>query len=290
MNKHLQFLFLTIKSFNLKDKTQKASELVTLQRENELVSQEKVKLEEEIFKKLQTKLTAEKAALYSDKLRKEQTDKIREIERNLAKVDNEIAKARLDILQTQTLNENLDRDVIMLKAEIEDKNRIISKSEIEIKKRVLLIEQKQGVMDLYNKKIEQMIEKAGVSGSTIVFITLYIILFYNSKGVELGPLELEEKNLTKEIDDIGSKIIDLEQKWLREQNELVKLIKDRENRNKEVQAKKQEFTVLTTKKMRIESNNYNFSFNLNFGFSDYCNRESRNLNFYLKILFLNRKY
>jgi hypothetical protein len=129
LNKHFN-LFLTIKLFNLKDKTQKASELVTLQRENELVSQEKVKLEEEIFKKLQTKLTAEKAALYSDKLRKEQTDKIREIERNLAKVDNEIAKARLDILQTQTLNENLDRDVIMLKAEIEDKNRIISKSEI----------------------------------------------------------------------------------------------------------------------------------------------------------------
>jgi hypothetical protein len=109
----------------------------------------------------------------------------------------------------------------VLKAEIEDKNHIISKSEIEIKKRVLLIEQKQGIMDLYNKKIEQMIEKAGVSGSTIVFITLCNILFYNSKGVEL------------------------------------------------VQAKKQEFTVLTTKKMRIESNNYNFSFNLNFGFSNY---------------------
>lgn len=69
----------------------------------------------------------------------------------------------------------------------------------------------------------------------------------------MGPLELEEKNLTKEIENIGEKIINLEQKWLREQNELVKFIKEREARNKEVQAKKQEFTVLTTKKMRIES-------------------------------------
>ena len=85
-------------------------------------------------------------------------------------------------------------------------------------------------------------------------------IFDYLQGVELGPLELEEKNLTKEIEDIGTKIIDLEQKWLREQNELVKLIKERENRNKEVQAKKQEFTVLTTKKMRIESNNYSFCF------------------------------
>ena len=64
---------------------------------------------------------------------------------------------------------------------------------------------------------------------------------------------MEEKNLNKEIDDIGMKIMDLEQNWLREQNELVKLIKERESRNKEVQEKKQEFTVLTTKKMRIES-------------------------------------
>ena len=59
--------------------------------------------------------------------------------------------------------------------------------------------------------------------------------------------------MNKEIDDIGMKIMDLEQNWLREQNELVKLIKERESRNKEVQEKKQEFTVLTTKKMRIES-------------------------------------
>ena len=155
-------MFFFLNFINLKDKTQKTSELNQLQRENELVNQEKQKLEEEIFKKLQNKLTAEKAAQYSDKLRKEQTDKIREMERNLAKVDNEIAKARLEILQTQTLNENLDHDVNMLKAEIEDKNRIISKSEIEIKKRVLVIEQKQGIMDLFNKKIEQLIEKAGV--------------------------------------------------------------------------------------------------------------------------------
>ena len=62
-----------------------------------------MKLEDEIFKKLQTKLTAEKAAQYSDKLRKEQTDKIREVERSLAKVDNDIAKARLDIFQRNPL-------------------------------------------------------------------------------------------------------------------------------------------------------------------------------------------
>jgi hypothetical protein len=44
-----------------------------------------------------------------------------------------------------------------------------------------------------------------------------------------------------------------EQKWLREQNELVRLVQERQSTQKEVTDKKQSFIVLTTKKMRIES-------------------------------------
>ena len=71
--------------------------------------------------------------------------------------------------------------------------------------------------------------------------------------MELGPLELEEKNLQKEIDDLLLKIMELEQKWLREQNELVRLIKDRQTKSVEVKSQKDNFVVFTTKKMRIES-------------------------------------
>ena len=53
----------------------------------------------------------------------------------------------------------------MFQKEIEDKNKIITKSEQEIRQRVLIIEHKQGQIDLYNKKIEYLIEKAGVSFS-----------------------------------------------------------------------------------------------------------------------------
>jgi hypothetical protein len=132
------------------------------QREVENLNGEKVKIEDQIFNKLQSKLTAEKAAQYTDKLRKEQVEKLRELERNLAKIENEIAKARLEGVQTKSLNEALERDINMLKRELEDRNRIISKSESEIRQRVLLIEHKQGQIDLYNKKIEHLIEKAGV--------------------------------------------------------------------------------------------------------------------------------
>ena len=126
------------------------------------MSQEKVKIEDEIFKKLQDRLTADKAAKYSDKLRKDQKEKLRELERNLAKLDNEVAKVRLDSLQTKSINESLERDTKTFFKEIEEKNKTISKSESEIRQRVLIIEHKQNQIDMFNKKIESMIEKAGV--------------------------------------------------------------------------------------------------------------------------------
>lgn len=80
----------------------------------------------------------------------------------MARLENDIAKTKLEALQTQSLNESLDRDIKMLTKELEDRNKIISKSESEIRQRVLMIEQKQGQIDIFNKKIEQLIEKAGV--------------------------------------------------------------------------------------------------------------------------------
>ena len=151
----------TLSSINM-EKSQKASSLDQCQREIETISRERVKLEDEIFQKLQTKLTAEKSAQYSDKLRREQKEKLRDLERSLAKLDNEIAKAKLESVQTQSMNESLERDIKSMNKELEDKNRIINKSESEIRQRVLLIEQKQSQIDSYNKKIEHLIEKAGV--------------------------------------------------------------------------------------------------------------------------------
>ena len=124
------------------EKMEKTSVVNQKQREVENISQEKVKLEDEIFKKMQEKLTAEKAAQYSDKLRKEQRDKLRELERNLAKLENEIAKAKLDCVRTESSNAALDRYVKTLNKDIEDKNRIITKSTCEINQRIRIIEQK----------------------------------------------------------------------------------------------------------------------------------------------------
>ena len=64
---------------------------------------------------------------------------------------------------------------------------------------------------------------------------------------------MEEKNLNKEIDDLQLRIMDLEQKWLREQNELVRLIKDHQAKQVECKNYNDNLIILSAKKMRVES-------------------------------------
>ena len=47
--------------------------------------------------------------------------------------------------------------------------------------------------------------------------------------------------------------MELEQKWLREQNELVRLIKDYQKKNIDFKNQSKTYVVQTNKKLRIES-------------------------------------
>ena len=154
-------------------------------------------------------------------------------ERNLSKVQNDIARARLEKTYLITNIKQLEAQAKEYNEQIVEKNQIITRSEQEIKRRVILIEQKQNQIDLMNKKLENLREKAG--------------------GIELGPLELEVLNLQKSITQIGKEIFDLEQTWLKEQNELVRLTNEKDVLEKETDAMKLKHTILMSRKLRTES-------------------------------------
>lgn len=88
-----------------------------------------------------------------------------------------------------------------------------------------------------NKKLESLKEKAG--------------------GVELGPFELEILNLQKSIAQVGKDIFDLEQTWLKGQNELVHLTNDKDVLEKETDSMKLKHMILTARKLRTESKKFN---------------------------------
>ncbi|XP_030840683.1 coiled-coil domain-containing protein 40 [Strongylocentrotus purpuratus] len=214
------------------DRTLRVNELTALRKQIEREYQEKLRLEESIMDTLRNKLTMDKAAHYAKKMAGNIRKSIADQEAAKAKVENEISQDTLDLSNTNTRVEQLRKSLKELDGEIHEKNQIINRSEGEMVKRNAVIERKQGQIDQYNKKIE-----AAISGQG---------------GEELGPLEQEVNALTKNIDTRTQEIADLQQFWLRQQGELVKMTQDKDNQQMEVDTMKKALTILHQKKMRIE--------------------------------------
>ena len=89
----------------------------------------------------------------------------------MAEVENEISQETLEIANVRARIERLMKITADLDDQIAGKNEIISRSEAEIVKRNAIIERKQNIIDQFNKKLEQMISKAGVCclASVILF-------------------------------------------------------------------------------------------------------------------------
>ena len=81
----------------------------------------------------------------------------------MADVENEISADILEISNTTSRIRRLQETLSDINGEIHQKNDTISRIENEIMKRNAVIEKKQGAVDQYNKKIDQILSKEGVS-------------------------------------------------------------------------------------------------------------------------------
>jgi len=194
---------------------------------------EKVKLEDLIMEKMQEQLTADKAAKYTKKMTDRIRQKASQTERSLAEVENEISRDILEIANTTTRVRNLQDILHDINITIQQKNETISKIENEITKRNAVIEKKQGSIDVQNKKFEALVNKEGDDAYT-------------------GPLEFQIKTLQRQIEAKQNECLELQQFWLRQQSELVKVIREAGEQSTDVESKKKQATILLQKKLRIE--------------------------------------
>lgn len=81
----------------------------------------------------------------------------------MAEVENDISQNTLEVSNVKARIERLIKISAELDDEIARQNEIISRSETEIVRRNAIIERKQNLIDQFNKKLEVMISKAGVS-------------------------------------------------------------------------------------------------------------------------------
>ena len=71
--------------------------------------------------------------------------------------------------------------------------------------------------------------------------------------MELGPLEIQINSLVKSLDVRQQEIGELQQLWLRQQSELVRLCQDKDTQSSDVEKHKRQLTILSQKKIRTES-------------------------------------
>ncbi|XP_064378923.1 coiled-coil domain-containing protein 40 isoform X1 [Dromaius novaehollandiae] len=215
------------------DQAARVNELLSISKDIEKGTDTKEQMENEIMAKLQDQMMSSKAAKYfsqlAEKLRKRKMD----LELHFSKVENDTAQVILNATHTNCRLTVLQKTLSELDKEIKNIHDLISRSETEITKRSLLIENKQGVINLCNKRLEMILSQLG--------------------GQELGPLEIEINRLTKQIEECNSEVMTLQKYWLKLQKELVKLTHGREEQLASLDMLKKQITIMQQKKVRIEN-------------------------------------
>ena len=100
----------------------------------------------------------------------------------MADVENEISKDILDIANATSRVRKLQEIMDSINNEIHQKNDTISQIEKEIVRKNAMIEKKQGTIDQYNKRVDQIVTKEGVSISCEECM-IYAMLLLNTVSI-----------------------------------------------------------------------------------------------------------
>nr|XP_047906272.1 coiled-coil domain-containing protein 40 isoform X2 [Anser cygnoides] len=209
------------------------NELLSISKDIEKGTETKEQMESEIMAKLQEQMMSSKAEKQTSQLVAKLHQRKMDLELHFSKVENDMTQVIMNTTHTNCRLTILQKTLCELNKEIKNIHDLISRSESEIAKCSLLIENKQGVIRQYNKKLEVLLSQQG--------------------GQELGPLEIEVNRLTKQIEERNSEVLTLQKYWLNLQKELVKLTHEQEDQITSLDMLKKQITIMQQKKVRTEN-------------------------------------
>jgi len=191
--------------------------------------------DERMLANLSEQTTVEKGVQRTIDATREIRRKIRDQEMYVTTLQNDIAKTRVDVLNTQASLATLDETLAVLDAELAEKSRTVDKYEAEIKRRNDDIAKRARDVDRLNKKLEQL------SGG-------------DDDGENLGPMEATIKNMNKEVEQKEKENKELQRRWVNWQTELVTMVNENNELTEKTQRLKQEKTLLTARRNRLDQN------------------------------------
>ena len=191
------------------------------------------KLEKEIGEKLKVLSSFQKGAQSSQRDGTKLRALIHEKENSIVTYQNEMSAIKLESLNADTRCWSMRNRLKEVDKDLSEKNSLIEKYEQEIRRNNDMLNKKASEMDFLNKKYDQL----------------------SSGGADtnMGPLEATIHNLSKSIALKETENLQLQQYWLRAQNELVSMSKTAVEYTDEIQNLRMRLTVLNRKKLVVNN-------------------------------------
>jgi len=197
------------------------------------VHSEKTAVEEKIEHFLSEQTTASRYAAGEQKDARRLREEITEKEVQLAGLQNELSRIRVDALNTLAHNNALKDTRNTILKDLEEKEKLIDDIEVEIARKHTQIERKQVDIDKLNKRYEAL-----TSGT---------------EEENMGPLEATIHNTTKEIQKKIDECTDYKRQWMRHQTELVAVNTESGQQAEENSNIKSQLAVLYQQKLRLDT-------------------------------------
>ncbi|GAB5355844.1 hypothetical protein AAMO2058_000239900 [Amorphochlora amoebiformis] len=205
-----------------------------LQKELEKFDQERQKIDNRIDQEIKGNIDTLKRGKQNVakevlKLRK----LIREKEQVVSATRNELARFRVDVLNTKASHTSLKESLEEYDKEMQEKDKIITEYEAELKKGEITLERKTIYIARLNKKYDQ--------------------LTANQDEENTGPLEAVIRTLKKDINKLKLNTQALQRRWIGLQNKLVNTVQATEQIAKKVREQRSCISVLEQKILRLRN-------------------------------------
>ncbi|XP_055953085.1 coiled-coil domain-containing protein 40-like isoform X1 [Argiope bruennichi] len=211
-----------------------------LEKENDIKDRELQKaygyqksLEKKHMDMLHDKMTITKASKYTEKLIKDIRNSIRSNEDKGSKKENEKEKLLLKLDNLRTYLSNMESNLNDLQKERRERAILKDKSEMNVLKTREKLDVKRGEVRELENQLKEMINQAG--------------------GQELAPFERELASLRREITTAEQGKRNMEQEYLRCQQELFSLSKQSAVKSDENEFYQKKIAVVEAKKLQLEA-------------------------------------
>merc|ERR1711959_363824 len=197
------------------------------------VHAEKTGYEEKIEATLSEQTTFERYASGEQKDAKKVHEEAAEKEVQVSQLQNELARIRVDALNTLAHNNALKDTRNTILKDLDEKEGLIDQIDVEIARKNTLIERKQVDIDKLNKRYEAL-----TSGT---------------EEENMGPLEATIHNYTKEIGKKTNECSELKRTWMKHQTELVAVTIESNEQAEVNDSLKSEVAILFQQRIRLDN-------------------------------------